>query len=227
MEFSLKKNIVTVYSLLERAGALELLNDANLEVATAVITADSGNPTSVDEQKKEREKAIEELILKYSSQHDKKEKKTSGTETETETEVEADLSADDVMHVVHSIGDNNSFLRANRDPVIRLIDYLKKYFNPNETKGYSLEIRYGKGGSKLSHSHEKQYYFVLQSLTLWKEIMGKWPGLMNRLCYVVKSFCTLANFFKLWCYAEADLLDERNGYRLLNTGQGLQRCQGT
>ena len=168
--------MVTVYTLLERAGALELLNDPSLEVATRVIAKADESPTSVDAQKKERSKAIEELIMKYSSQREKKGKKLSEVETEndTETEVEVDLSAEDVKKVVNSISDNNSFLQANRDPVSRLIDYLKDNFDPKNNKGHSLEIRYGKGGSKLSHSHEKQYHFVLQSLTLWKEIMCKY-----------------------------------------------------
>jgi hypothetical protein len=58
-------------------------------------------------------------------------------------------------------------------------------------------------GSMLSHSHATQYKFVLQSLTLWKEIMSTMP--------------------KLWLLADSDMMTE--SYRLVDTGQGYQRLQ--
>jgi hypothetical protein len=33
-----------------------------------------------------------------------------------------------------------------------------------------LDIHGGMGGARLTHSHERQYHYVLQSLTLWREI---------------------------------------------------------
>jgi hypothetical protein len=90
-----------------------------------------------------------------------------------------------------------------------------EYFHPTEIEeSYSLSIHYGKGGARLSHDHEKQVYFldlfakynfVLQSLSLWREIQHE--------------------MFKLWSLAEQDLLDELNLYRLRDTGQGLNRVQ--
>ena len=57
----------------------------------------------------------------------------------------------------------------------------------------------------MSHSHERQYYFALQSLTLWRDIID--------------------DMFRLWAMAEEDLLNETITYSLQDTGQGLQRVQ--
>ena len=34
------------------------------------------------------------------------------------------------------------------------------------------EVQEGQDGSRFSHSHERQYYFSLQSLKLWREIVN-------------------------------------------------------
>ena len=74
-----------------------------------------------------------------------------------------------------------------------------------DDKAFCLAISAGFSGARLSHSHERQYYYVLQSLTLWSE--------MNH------------NMFKLWSLSEQDMLDQSNPYRLRDTGQGLNRLQ--
>ncbi|MES1919517.1 hypothetical protein MHBO_001334 [Bonamia ostreae] len=71
-------------------------------------------------------------------------------------------------------------------------------------KRFSLAIRYGVEGTRLTHDHRKQYCFVKQTLLLWREILN--------------------NFFKLWHFAEKDMLSG-NPYELTDTGQGLQRIQ--
>lgn len=37
-------------------------------------------------------------------------------------------------------------------------------------RGANLTIRFGEFGARLSHDHKTQFYFVLQSLTLWLEV---------------------------------------------------------
>ncbi|KAJ3119330.1 hypothetical protein HK100_000366 [Physocladia obscura] len=101
------------------------------------------------------------------------------------------LSADAIKQCLYSIGDNHAFLRTNR---------------PDKADGqFSLSIQAGRGGARLSHDHKKQYNYVLQSLTLWREIMH--------------------DMFMLWGLAENDLLSDSNPYRLRDTGQGLNRMQ--
>ena len=73
--------------------------------------------------------------------------------------------------VINSISDSNSFLVSNRDPVDSIIHYLKKYFHEkNYDSETDLSLRRGVGGSCLSHDHETQYQFILQTFTLWREI---------------------------------------------------------
>mmetsp|Transcript_17257 Transcript_17257/g.33586 ORF Transcript_17257/g.33586 Transcript_17257/m.33586 type:complete len:601 (-) Transcript_17257:211-2013(-) len=121
---------------------------------------------------------------------------------------EGGMSEQDVELVMGSIADNNYFLKFNRDPCDEMIEYLRTRFNPEEEKeGYSLAIGYGTGGARLSHGHKTQYEYVMQTLHLWRDI--------------------LHDFYRLWFLAEEDLLDPNNGYRLRNTGQGLNRIQNS
>jgi hypothetical protein len=87
-----------------------------------------------------------------------------------------------------------------------LLASLARYFAPDTYEPeYNLAIVSGEDGARLSHSHERQYYFALQSLTLWRDILD--------------------DMFRLWSLAEEDLVSESIGYTLKDTGQGFQRVQ--
>ena len=111
----------------------------------------------------------------------------------------------DIQRVLDSISDQEAYLSFNVLPVERAIQVLKDTFNPlRPDEHYSLELRakprkdflsFGGFSSRyintsacLSHNHATQYTFVLQSLTLWKEIMWNLP--------------------KLWLYADQVLIGE-------------------
>jgi len=140
---------------------------------------------TIQEEIKMKERAVDVLAEKY--KNDK-------------------IDDEGIKLCLRSVGDNNSFLRSNCEPIHKLIESLKEYFNPlNPEQQYSLQIEEGREGARLSHTHQDQYEFVLQSLTLWKNITN--------------------DMFKLWCLAEDDILDPENKYYLSNTGQGIQRLQ--
>jgi hypothetical protein len=186
LEFSLVRPLETVYTQLQDHGLLKLLEDPLVEVATMEIIPEGKSRYTIQKEIKQKERAIEVLAKRYATQK---------------------FNDDAVRTCLYSIGDNNSFLRSNRDPCDRMIALLQTYFRPDSSEpGFNLGIGYGQGGARLTHSHEKQYQYVLQSLSLWRE--------MNH------------NMFKLWCLSEQDMLDETNGYRLRDTGQGLNRVQG-
>jgi hypothetical protein len=152
LSFSCVRPIKTVNALLEEHGAIDLLRDDLITVATKEIYAEGRARRDIQKEIKSKERAIETLASRYARKG---------------------LTQDDVRLCLYSIGDNHAFLRTNRDPCERMIAYLKEYFHPTEAKDpkASLAIRSGKNGARLSHDHSKQYAYVIQSLTLWREIL--------------------------------------------------------
>ncbi|TEB30057.1 hypothetical protein FA13DRAFT_1755222 [Coprinellus micaceus] len=187
LNFSCVKPIKTVYTVLEKHDALDLLKDDLITVATKEIYSEGRPRIEVQRDIKSKERAIEHLSSQYQGNG---------------------LSQEQIRQCLYSIGDNHAFLRTNRDPCEKMISFLKESFHPTQAKDpiSSLAIRSGRGGARLSHDHSKQYAYVLQSLTLWREI--------------------LHDMFHLWSLAEQDLLSDKVPYRLRDTGQGLNRVQG-
>ncbi|CAD7701392.1 unnamed protein product [Ostreobium quekettii] len=186
LEFRCVAPLKTVSSLLKEKNALQMLQDPMMERATAEIVASDRPRYEIQRDIKAKERAREVIAQKYSSRYG--------------------VSRDDILLCLYSISDNNSFLLYNRDPVDRMIKYLTTFFKPDSyDPGFSLSISAGSAGARLSHSHERQYHYVHQTLTLWREISN--------------------DMFKLWFLADLDLLDSENCYRLTDTGQGLNRVQ--
>eukprot|EP00158_Paraphelidium_tribonemae_P006025 Partr_v1_DN27635_c2_g1_i1_m65344 putative Protein of unknown function (DUF2009) len=184
LEFTCVNQLKTVAELLSARECELLLDDPLIVAATMEIIPENKSRNTIQREIKQKERAIEVLAKKYSS---------------------AAISGDDIRNCLYSIGDNNSFLRGNRDPIDKMIALLTEHFSPSSSTSISLAISMGREGARLTHNHERQYFYVLQSLTLWREVNH--------------------NMFKLWCLSEQDLLDEECPYRLRDTGQGLNRVQ--
>lgn len=155
--FSCVKSIKTVYTILEEADALDMLREDLIAIATKEIYSEGRSRRDIQKEIKNKERAIEVLSSKYSRKG---------------------LSQEQLRQCLYSIGDNHAFLRTNRDPCEKMIGYLKQFFEATQAKDgkSSLAIRSGKGGARLSHDHQRQYAYVLQSLTLWREILhGRSP----------------------------------------------------
>ncbi|OQS06198.1 hypothetical protein THRCLA_01758 [Thraustotheca clavata] len=178
-EFSCIEETHTVHSFLEAKGALDLLLDPDVPIATRSISDKSSNAVH---ERQEKAAAIASLCSHYTTK---------------------DLTADDIRLCLASIDDNNSYLALNCDPITKMQEHLEHYFF-TPSNGFSLDIRAGKNGARLTHNHKTQYAYAMQSLELWKNI-------------------TL-EMFPLWFAVEEDLL-HGGGYRLRDTGQGLNRMQ--
>ncbi|KAJ3780623.1 hypothetical protein GGU10DRAFT_415273, partial [Lentinula aff. detonsa] len=184
--FSCVKPINTVNTVLNENDALDMLRDNLINAAMQEIYSEGCSRWEIQQDIKSKEHAIEPLSTRH---------QRHGVSQET------------LQQCPYSIGDNHAFLRVNRDPCEPMINYLQEYFHPTQTKDpkNSLAIPGGKGGARLSHDHSKQYVYVIQSLTLWKEI--------------------LHDMFHLWSLAAEDLLSDSISYHLQDTSQGLNRVQ--
>jgi len=207
--FSCVGPIKTVHGLLEAHGALGLLRDPLITTTTQEIIAEKRTSREIERDIREKERAIETLSAKYC--------------------LEPRLPQETVRQALYSIGDNHAFLRTNRDPCDRVIGYLQKYFHPTQVRDKngadSLAIRSGRGGSRLSHDHARQYVYVVQSLALWREILHGTLLLFHPSRATLTHSLRSSDMFHLWSLAEQDLLSETISYRLRDTGQGLNRVQ--
>lgn len=146
--FLSRLNVQTVQSLLQDSGASGMLRDPLLYESTRAL--DHVLASELQQAAARKEKARKELCSQYAS----------------ETFLEAE-----VMRVVHSVSDAQAYEATATYPVKRMLHYLTTYFDRNEpgAKHGNLALRFGEGGSKLSHSHATQYSFVYQ---VWKRKKG-------------------------------------------------------
>ena len=196
LEFSPVAPVRTVHARLEELGAADMLSDPLIATATQTIAPEPGKARyTIEREIKAKERAIETLAARYRG---------------------AACEPDELRRCIYSIGDNHAYLYQARDPVDRVISLLLSHFGgeggageggagEGGAGGGSLAIELGREGARLTHSHARQHAFVLQTLTLWREIAN--------------------DMFRLWHLAEQDLLDPSNPYEQRDTGQGLQRVQ--
>jgi hypothetical protein len=146
--FSCKKPIVTVLSFLEERDCTDLLSDALVPEATAVLDGIASREV-FQERLAAKQAAVTALCEKYAS---------------------AKITAADIERCLNSITDSEVYRMQSSHPVDRMIGYLTKYFHPSKPEGkYALDLTWN-SGAKLSHNHSTQYTFVWQTLTLWKEL---------------------------------------------------------
>ena len=144
--------VMTVYSLLASKNALGLLSDSRLALATREILPDRAKSRSaIQAEIKSKERACDALCKQFVSHQ---------------------LSEEEIRHCLYSICDNNSFLNSNLLPIQQSIQLLQTHFHPAKfNPRWSLSITEGETGARLTHSHEVQYNYVLQSLHLWAAIV--------------------------------------------------------
>eukprot|EP01059_Diplonema_ambulator_P032239 TRINITY_DN623_c1_g3_i1.p1 TRINITY_DN623_c1_g3~~TRINITY_DN623_c1_g3_i1.p1 ORF type:complete len:451 (+),score=83.82 TRINITY_DN623_c1_g3_i1:320-1672(+) len=180
------KPIVTVHSKAVELGVDGLLEEAELALATTPVPR-LASISSLNQALRKKDKTVNRLVAKYSAGLSKS-------------------KANQVEQLIRSIDDANCYIRDNSDTISQMIVLLKTHFDPDSASpGLALAISSGIDGSRLSHAHSQQYHFVLQSLTLWKNITKY--------------------MYKLWLLMEDDFLNPENPYQLEDTGQGLHRRQ--
>ncbi|GMM54560.1 hypothetical protein DAKH74_011760 [Maudiozyma humilis] len=188
MEFHLFKPILTVETFLTSKGdssnsPMKLFHDKLILYATSHISPVGKSRTQINRLIKQKENAIETLASRYAN---------------------SSYNKDDIRQVLYSIGDYNAFINMNRKPVMRMLERLEVFQQPEVVAKYSIGIQYGRDGARLTHDHERQWHYVQQSLTIWSIIQRE--------------------MIRLWYIADSDLFDG-SSYRLASTGHGLNRIK--
>lgn len=231
LEFDLYKPIATVYGYIyekevqaalqrgeteqdvkDNQGALAMFEDPLIVQATVEIVAGQKARATVQHEIKKKELAISMLSKKYGARTASRFGSSFSAfgargHGGAESSASAVVTQDEISQCLYSIGDYHAYLRSNRQPVEELLKLLQTYFDASQAEGseLSLGISAGRGGARLSHSHNKQFHYVQQSLTLWSLIMR--------------------DMFQLWSLADKDLLSTTARYTLADTGQGLNRVK--
>ncbi|CAG8455393.1 6573_t:CDS:2 [Diversispora eburnea] len=140
LQLNLVIPIKTVYSFLEKRDALKILHHQLIPDAVQEIIPNGKNRPQIDQEIRKKERAIELISNHFSNRI---------------------ISSEEIKQCLYSIGDNHAYLRSNRDCCIKMLKNLTTYFNPSKIEsGYSLAIRSGKGGARLSHDHETQFFYA-------------------------------------------------------------------
>eukprot|EP00796_Vickermania_ingenoplastis_P006122 gene6122-4403_t len=183
--FSVVSDLMTVGRYCTQEGIRELLDDERLPLCVTPVPVMHRRDT-LNKCLRYKDVTVDELVKEFATRHHKKERV--------------------VELPIRSLNDANCFANDNVKTTERLLKLLKEHFSPSDAAPEcNLSIEEGEAGSRLTHSHSQQYAFVLQSLTLWKNICR--------------------HMYRLWSLAEADMLNPKEKYELRMTGQGLQRVQ--
>ncbi|AAS53421.1 AFR050Wp [Eremothecium gossypii ATCC 10895] len=189
LEFHLYKPIRTVHAFLgdprDGGKALRMLQDPLVLYATAHISPVGKTRAEINRLIRQKEHAIEQLAAKYSGDV---------------------YSKEDVRQALYSFGDYNAYVNMNRKPVMRMLERLELFRQPEVAKRFPLAIRQGRDGARLTHDHDKQWHYAQQSLSLWSVIQRE--------------------MIRLWYVADQDLFDGAP-YKLVSTGQGLNRVKAS
>ncbi|CCH60539.1 hypothetical protein TBLA_0D00290 [Henningerozyma blattae CBS 6284] len=192
MEFNLYKPINTIESFLiennskntDNNEIYQMFRDNLILDATSYISSIGKTRTQINKLIKKKESAIETLANKYG--------KINGFDDEK------------IRQIIYSIDDFNTYTFMNRTPILRMQRRLDLFLEPEIMKKYPIGIKYGRGGSKLTHDHSKQYHYVQQSLMIWSIVQRE--------------------MIHLWYLADLDLFSTTH-YQLANTGHGLNRIK--
>lgn len=228
LEFRLVKRVSTVHDLLQRRNCLRLLEHQDAVIATTAIVDNKMTGKSRSDIQKEikaKDKAVKRLLQQFSNQGYGRSEADGLSDDEIEWCLYSmgDNSSflvfnrdpvDKMIMLLKKHFSSDTSRKQEKQPNEKQLgldsddDSEREESSKSFGKGpprRSLAIQSGHKGARLTHDHNRQYQFALQTLTLWREIQN--------------------DMFKLWCLAEDDLLDPDNYYSLRDTGQGLNRIQ--